>query len=359
MENLQNFLNELILNPWIVSGLSFGIVFIALTALRRLIWSKLSRWAAQTHATWDNDLLSTINRPVALLMFVIAFGIAGQSAPPLVKTHPLMIYGVKSALLVVIIWIVERASTVILFSSAISESVTVSTRTLLVTIVRVILGSLGVLIVLDTLGVSITPVLASLGVGSVAVALALQDTLSNFFGGLYLLFDKPIRIGDYVKLDEIEGQVDRIGWRGTWLRTMMNETVVLPNNKAASALLKNYDLPKSSCMISVPCGVDYDADLEKVERVVLEVAREVLSSCQGADESFVPQVRFTTFGDSSINFNAILQAKRFSEVGLVRSQFIKALHVRFKKESIEIPFPQRVVHYSAHSETAMPTNHID
>lgn len=334
-------------NPWIYSILLFAFVLAMFLGARHFLWVRLAKWAEGTAATWDDELLKAIQRPVSVLLVILAFGIAGQSAPTLVRTHPLMVEGVKVLMMIVIVWLFERAIAVIFRSTALPENLGASTRTLLLTIVRAILFAVGLLIVLDTIGVKITPILASLGVGSLAVALALQDTMSNFFSGLYILVDKPARIGDFVKIDDVEGQVERVSWRSTWIQTLGNDTVVLPNTKVAGALLKNYDLPNSFSILSIPCGVAYGSDLDQVERVAIEVAREVSNRIPGADPAFDPVIRFSSFADSSINFNVVVRVMRFSEVGTVRHEIIKSLYVRFNQEKIEIPFPQRVVHLSS------------
>lgn len=346
MEEVKGIVNGAGMNPWIYSSCVFAVVLFIGLLLRKAIWVRLAKWADKTSATWDDELLDSISFPVTLLLVILAFGIAGQSAPPVVRTHPLMLHGVKVAMIVAIVWLIERAFAVMFGSTALPDSLTKSTRTLLLTIARVVLFVLGALIVLDTIGVPITPLLASLGVGSVAVALALQDTLSNFFGGLYILVDKPVRIGDYVKVDDVEGQVERIGWRSTWIHTLANDNYIVPNSKIASAQLKNYDLPSSPVVLLIPCGVAYGSDLEKVERVAVEVAADVLTRVPGADSAFQPAVRFNAFADSSIGFNIVLQVQRFTDIGLVRHEFIKALHLRFNREGIEIPFPQQVIHWN-------------
>lgn len=346
MDEIKNLLNGNGVNPWIYTSLVFVVCVFAGLAIRRFIWAKLTQWAARSEAEWDDELLDAISLPVTCLLLVIAFGIAGQSMPPQVRTHPLLIHGVKVAMMAIFIWALERAVSVIFKSKAVPESLGGSTRTLLLTLARVLIFFVGALIILDTLGVSITPVLASLGVGSVAVALALQDTLSNFFGGLYILVDKPIQIGDFIKVEDSEGQVEAIGWRSTRIRTGANDTVVIPNSKVSGAVLKNYDLPGSKSVLTLGCGVAYGIDLERVEKTAVAVAQDVVNRFPGADATFTPLVRFHTFADSSVNFNLVVQVQRFSEMALIRHELMKALHARFTAEGIEIPFPQRVIHWN-------------
>jgi len=334
------------MNPWVYSSLVFVIVLGVLLVLKRLLWRHLHKWAERSESQWGEKLLTEISTPVTVLLIALSFGVAGQSAPLIVRTHPLMIHGTHVAMIVVVIWMIERAMTVVFRSRALPDAVTSSTRSLLLTISRAVLFVLGFLIILDTVGISITPILASLGVGSVAVALALQDTLSNFFGGLYILIDKPIRMDDFIKVEDVEGQVQRIGWRSTWIKTGASDIVVVPNNKVASSKLQNFDLPSPASVISLACSVAYGLDLERVEQVAIEVAKAVISKTKGADATFEPLVRFGAFADSSINFNLILRVNHYVDTGMVRHELIKGIHSRFMKDGIEMPFPQRVIHWN-------------
>lgn len=204
---------------------------------------------------------------------------------------------------------------------------------------------LGVLVLLNTLGISITPFITALGIGGLAVALALQDTLSNLFAGIHILMTKQIRPGDYVKLETgEEGFVHDITWRNTTIQMIPNNMIIVPNSKISSMIIINYHLPLSELSVMVPVGVSYGSDLEKVEKVTIEVAKEVMKEVEGAVPEFEPFIRYNAFGESSINFNVILRAKDYVSQFIVRHEFIKRLQKRFKEEGIEIPFPIRTVY---------------
>ncbi len=325
------------INPWIYSSIVFAISLVVFSFLWTLLSSRLRHLAKSSQSQWGEQLLLNASLPIRVLVVVFSFGIAGQSAPLIVRTHPLMIHGTHVAMIVLVIWIIERSIAVIFRSKALPETVNGSTRTLFLTMARAVLFSLGLLITLDTVGISITPILASLGVGSVAVALALQDTLSNFFGGLYLLIDKPIRVDDYVNINDIEGQVIRIGWRSTWILTASDNVVVVPNNKAATTHLKNYDLPSPSSSASLTCRVGMKENLERVEQVALAVAKEVVKIAPGADPSSVPGIYFGSFSYNGVEFSIGFRVKHYLDAGSVRHHLIKALQARFLAEGIEIP----------------------
>ncbi len=225
-----------------------------------------------------------------------------------------------------------------------AEEVLPSTS-ILVNIVQIIVYMLGGLIILQSNGVSITPILTALGVGGLAIALALQETLANLFSGIYILLSRQFRVGDYIKLSTgEEGQVMDITWRSTVIKALANNVIILPNQKIASATITNYFMPDKEMGILVAVGVGYDSDLEHVERVTVEVAREVLRDIDGGVEDFEPVVRFHTFGDFSINFNVVLRVKEFTDQYLIKHDFVKRLHNRYRQEGIEIPYPIRTVH---------------
>jgi len=207
-----------------------------------------------------------------------------------------------------------------------------------------LIAVLGFLVILNGLGLSITPMLTALGVGGLAVALALQEPLANFFAGLFITLAGQIRVGDYVKLDSgQEGYVVDFSWRSTRLRMLANNLVVVPNSKLAQAILVNHHLPSQDLAVLVEIGVDYSSDLRHVERVVTEVGRSVMQEVTGAVPDFEPFVRYHTFGDSSINFTVILRAREFVDQYLIKHEFIKRLHARFDQEGIVIPFPIRTI----------------
>jgi small-conductance mechanosensitive channel len=210
----------------------------------------------------------------------------------------------------------------------------------------IIIATLGLLVILNGLGLSITPMLTALGVGGLAVALALQQPLANFFAGLFITLAGQIRIGDYVKLDSgQEGYVVDFSWRSTRLRMLSNNLIIVPNATLAGATVVNHHLPSQELAVLVEVGVDYASDLGHVERVVIEVGREVMREVPGGVAEFEPFIRYHTFADSSVNFTTILRGKEFVDQYLIKHEFVKRLHARFDREGIVIPFPIRTLAY--------------
>jgi small-conductance mechanosensitive channel len=213
-------------------------------------------------------------------------------------------------------------------------------------IAKLLFAIIGVLIILDMLDIKITALLASLGIGGIAVALALQDTLANFFSGLYILADRPIRVGDYIKLESgEEGYVVDIGWRSTRIRTLPNNIVVVPNQKLSQTIITNYYLPETRMSLLIPISVSYKSDPRKVEEILVDVAKSAAGEVKGLLSEPAPFVRFIPgFGESSLDFTLICQVVEFTDQYLVQHELRHRIFERFKKEGIEIPFKQIDVH---------------
>jgi len=209
-------------------------------------------------------------------------------------------------------------------------------------IIRIVIYVLGILILLQSIGIEITPILAALGVGGLAVSLALQDSLSNLFSGIQILVAKQIRPGNYIKLATgQEGYIVDINWRNTQIRQLANNMVIVPNAALNSAILINYHDPDKQLAISVELSVNYDCDLEILEQITTEVAREVEQTVAGGVADFEPVLQYTAFGEAQIKFTVTLRAEEFSDQFLLKHEFIKRLHKRYQQEGIAIPLPLR------------------
>ncbi|MFH1449955.1 MAG: mechanosensitive ion channel family protein [bacterium] len=205
---------------------------------------------------------------------------------------------------------------------------------------------IGFLIILTTLGISIAPLIAALGVGSLAIALA------NLFAGIYILIEKPIRVGDFVGFETGQnGYVEDITWRTTRIRTPSNNMVIIPNSKITQNLLTNYYLPEKRMSLLIPISVSYSSDPEKVERILIEEAKKAVSEIPGLLGEPESLVRFIPgFGESSLDFTLICQVKEFVDQYPVQHELRKKIFRRFKEEGIKIPFPHRTVYLRKEKE---------
>ncbi|MBD2292645.1 mechanosensitive ion channel [Anabaena sphaerica FACHB-251] len=216
---------------------------------------------------------------------------------------------------------------------------------LLSNLAKTIVLVLGTLILLQTVGIEITPIVTTLGIGGLAVGLALQDTLANLFSGFYLVISKQVRTGDYVKLDDgNQGYVTDITWRNTTIKEISNNVIIVPNSKLASAIFTNYHLPAKEITLTMNVGVSYDSDLELVERVTVEVAKEVMQEIAPELIKIEPYIRFHTFNDCSIDYTLYMRVSEYFDQRIGKHLFVKKLHKRYQQEGIQIPFPIRDVY---------------
>ncbi|MBI4621527.1 MAG: mechanosensitive ion channel family protein [Desulfobacterales bacterium] len=324
-----------ILLGWVLAGLIF----------QKIIFSRIIKRAHKTDWKWDNIVIVPL-KGITLLWFLLA-GI--YLALPSIPLSPYLSNMFQKTLLIVVIfsvtWVLSKISVgVVKTYTEKTEGALISTS-IFTNLSRVLIFIVGGLIILQTLGISITPIITALGVGGIAIALALQDTLSSLFSGFYILISRQVKAGDYIKLDTgDEGYVVDINWRNTTLRPFSNNIIIVPNSKLASAITTNYNLPEKEVAVRVQVGVSYDSDLEHVEKVTIEVAKEAMKAIVGDELSFEPLIRYHTFADFSINFTVIMRGRDLLDQYTITHELVKRLHDRYKKEGIEIPFPIRTVH---------------
>lgn len=327
---------------FIVAG---GIVLVATVAgfvIERVLIAGLRRLAKTTSFQIDDIVMTSLRGVARWGFFLLGIFAALPALPIPVSFSDEITMAGRLAVLVFAFIILGRFASGI--AAHYAHRLFPSSVSLTKIIVNAVVMTIGLLILFQTVGIKITPILGALGVGGLAVALALQDTLANFFAGLQVMASKQINLGDYVNLDSNqEGFVTDIGWRAATLKMLNNNVVIVPNTKLAQAIVINYSLDERDFAVRMTIGVAYDSDLEKVERVTVEVAREVVSRIEGAAKDFDPLVRFHTFADSSIEFNVIMRYEDYGAQFLAQHELVKALHKRYQQEGIEIPFPIRTV----------------
>jgi len=214
-------------------------------------------------------------------------------------------------------------------------------------VINIVIYAVGVMIILGRLHIEISPLIASLGIGGLAIALAVQPSLSSFLAGTYVMADGIVKKGDYIELDSGQvGFVESIDWRTTKIRHWQGNLIIMPNSKLADAIITDYEVPEPPMLFFIPCGVSYDSDLERVEEVTMEVARQVVKDCPEAVQDFEPGFRWREFADSNVNFIIILKGVNRVAQFIVRHHFIRALHKRFLQEGIEINYPARKLQFS-------------
>lgn len=329
-------------------ALGAGLTLLGLLAglfTRRWVLPRLARAASRTSSELDDILVSSLRGPVVLWGLLIGLT-AGTTVVPLPAAWGSIAHETVLAVTIMsVTWVVSQIAVGFVRHHARVALGTLPSVELLSNLTRAVTLLLGGFIVLQSLGISITPLLTALGVGGLAVGLALQDTLANVFAGIHILLSRQVRPGDFVRLSSgEEGYVQDITWRYTTIRQLPNNLTIVPNAKLASSVTANFMLPDAEQAVLVEVGVAYDSDLQVVERVTIEVGQDVMRTVDGGVPSFVPFIRYHTFGDSSIQFTTILRGKDYVAQYLLKHEFIKRLADRYRQEGIEIPFPIRTVY---------------
>ncbi len=340
-----------------LKGMLFPAAVALATALilliaRGIAFRFINRWADKTETKLDDIIIGSLKTPsiywcLAIGLFV---GVELSTLP-----HKYVVYLSKTIHVVIIFSITLAAANLSgkVFKNYVRKSnLPIPTTGLAYGILKGAIIIIGFLIILSVLGISIAPLLTALGVGGLAVALALQDTLANLFAGIHILMEKSIRVGDFIRLETgQEGYVEDITWRTTRVRMLPNNIVVIPNNKLSQSVVTNYYLPEKRMSLLIPIGVSYSSDPELVERVLVEEAKGAVGEIPGLIGDPEPFVRFIPgFGDSSLDFTLICQVQEFVDQYFAQHELRKRIFRRFRQEGIEIPFPHRTVYLREEKE---------
>lgn len=328
------------------------LTVLASTILRSVIFSAIGRFTARTGTTLDDRLLDATKTYSALLVYVfglsILFDFIGSRYPDYIG--PQFIGVVQSIIysLGVIVVSILLVKVVSAFLGWYSETIAVRTETtlddefipLLDRTTKIVVVTLAVLIILDHFSVDVKGLVAVLGVGSLAVALAAQDTLANMIAGFTIMIDRPFRIGDMVWLSD-QGRVivHEIGIRSTKFLTFDNTLVIVPNAELIKSTVHNVTYPQPHVRVMIDVGVDYSSDINQVRDLMLAVADE---NKQILDQP-APDFLFLSFGDSSLDVSLRCYVAQAQDHRKVSSALRLAILERFRAAGVEIPFPQRVV----------------
>jgi small-conductance mechanosensitive channel len=322
-----------------------ALVSVSVGALlvRHALFVGFRRWTG--HRTEDSLFLQAIRVPSMLWCVVLGLFVAIETAE-LPRRLGVQIHTVLEAAIILSVTITVAGVLGSLVAAAGERRALAGGVTgLFRTSVRLAVLVIGGLVLLSSLGIAITPILTALGVGGLAVALALQDTLSNLFAGIHLLADKPIRVGDYVRLsaENVEGHVVDVGWRSTRIRMLQNNVVVVPNKKVAESVITNYDLGETRLAVPIRVGVGYDADPDHVERVLVDEATRAVGQVPGLLGDPPPAAHLIPgFGEYSLDFTLVCQVARFVDQFTVQHELRKRLLKRLRAEGIAMPFPTAV-----------------
>ncbi len=209
------------------------------------------------------------------------------------------------------------------------------------TIVRYALIIIGLIIIFQTTGIDLSALGLLIGALGVGIGFGLQNITNNFISGIIILFERPIKVGDRIELDNLAGNIVDISARSTTIITNDNIAVIVPNSDFINSRVINWSHNNKNVRLNFPVGVSYNEDPEKIRKLLSEVANEN----QGVLRTPEPYILFEAFGDSSLNFDLMVWTSEYIDrPKILRSELYFEIFKKFKEHNVEIPFPQRDIH---------------
>lgn len=344
-ETILNILTENTLRDWLTALIIFSAGSAILYFVRKIAVNRLASLAAKTDNKIDDALVDVLGRTRFLFLMLVAFwfGAHGLALPPK------FVQFLNAGLLIVVLFQVAIWGNRILGHlirhfvrlEIDDESSRVATSTALTFVAKLVLWSVVMLVALDNLGVDVNTLIASLGVGGIAVALAAQNILGDLFASLSIMFDKPFVVGDFIIVGDLPGTVEKIGLKTTRVRSLTGEQLIFSNNDLLSSRIRNFKRMRER-RITFSIGVTYETPLEKVKRIP-DMIREIIGA---EEEARLDRTHFKAYGDFALLFETVFWVTR-PEFGVamdIQQRINLALFERFQQEGIVFAYPTQTIH---------------
>ena len=323
---------------------TFYILSELVVIVSRKVILKITR---KTKTEVDDLIVKKTNKPISLILLLI--GIRLSLLPLGIKQNILdIIEHIISSLIIIIVTYIAIVVIDIFIDNwgkKVAEKTKSRVDDQLIPVFhrfsRIFISIVGILFILPVFGIQIGPLLTSLGIAGIAIAFALQNTLGNIFGGMSIILDKSVRVGDKIKLDnDTMGTVVDVGLRSTKIKTWDNEIITIPNGKLADSRILNFIQPDPSVRINIEFGVEYGSDATKVRKIVLET----ISKIPGVIKDPAPKVLMKEMGDFALKFNALFFVNNFDIKFDTKALATEEIYNSLRKSGINIPFPTRTVY---------------
>jgi small-conductance mechanosensitive channel len=330
------------LHPWLIYGVEISLLLLAFLSVRLIVVRWLRGWALRHRMRHRSAMVEVVAQGLTPILLVglleAAFNLLDLPAIALSRVNRAM----NVSILILALFFLSRLLQILVARWMTSAEGATDNSESVQYFTKFIFGAVATLVVLENLHVELKTVWTTLGIGGVAVALALQDTLSNFFAGFYLRLDKPVELGDYVLLEgSQEGFIRELGWRSTRMRTLSNNLVVIPNTKLASTVLINYSAPVSENSLLVDIKVKEGPDPEQVKNILMDEARLATREIVGLDPDFQPRARFVPkTGEPLQDYAIISRVVNGSHQFALTRQLRDRLSSRLEREGIEVSVPE-------------------
>lgn len=319
------------------------LIFVIFKLLIFIIEKTIVRLVKKTKTDIDDKIIEKSSNPISIIIFLVALKIAlGEISfsEDVIKNFIKIIYSIISVVLGYLIYTILNliiSGTLKKASSRTKINVNKGMTSLIHGVLKIIWIIVIGLYILRLWGIEIGPFLAGLGIGGIAIAFAMQESLSNIFGGISIILDKTVKVGDLIYLDDkTKGAILHIGLRSTKIKTFDNEMIIIPNSKLASGKIQNVAQPEPKSRVVIPFSVGYGSNVEEVKKIVLRQIKKI----KNIEKNPLPSVKFLEMADSSLNFKAYFYINSFEyrldAVDEANTRIYNALN----ESNIEIPFPK-------------------
>tara|TARA_Y100000310_G_scaffold341248_1_gene439806 strand:- start:392 stop:1450 length:1059 start_codon:yes stop_codon:yes gene_type:complete len=338
---------DILTNKYVVAVGTLVIFYILAKIVYSILKNYLSKIALKTKTTFDDQLIKQAEVPVALI--ILLFGTKLAILP--LKLAPALTSGLQKIFSTTTVIIFSYIAVIFLdlviehWGKRLTEATDSKADDQILSLahkaIRFLAIIVAIMFILQIWGIEVAPLLASLGVLGIAVAFGLQKTLGNIFGGISLIADRSVRVGDVIKIGtDTYGEVIDVGLRATRIRTWDNEVKIIPNGELANETILNYVLPNPKARIIVPFSVAYGANVNKVKKTVMDVIKKL----KNIDKDNEPKVMFLEMADSSLNFKAYVWLTSYKDRFSTKEELNCKIYNALNKAKLEIPFPQMDVH---------------
>ncbi len=360
------------LGKWIDTEIFLGItwlklLFCLLLTFLVILLERMLRWVIniairkipphEDIISWRKRFLESLSSPLSL--FVWSYGIYGALSPLYTHFHTktgenlVHLVAQKAAYVgatIAIIWFILRLIGILdvylkRWAAATESTIDEMLVPIVGKTIRLFIILIGAMIIIQNMtGLKIGPLLASLGIGGLAVALAAKDSIANFFGTLTILFDKPFQVGQRITIDQHDGTVENVGFRSTRIRTLTGHLVTIPNEKLVNSSVENIgERPHIRWLTNI--GITYDTPPDKVEKAV-QIIREILENHEGMKEDFPPRVFFNGFNDWSLNIMVVVwyHPPDYWDYQAWQQKTCLEIMRRFEAEDVDFAFPSRTLY---------------
>jgi small-conductance mechanosensitive channel len=344
MDFLQTEIGANQLETWLIAAAISAVVFLALGMVRLLLAKQVARLAQQAEVTLWPTLLAALRRTKWLFILIVALFLgSGVLEIPSATRHVINTVVTVALLIQAGLWgaavlrvVIERYRQ----QQLEKDPASVTTLNVLNFLSKIVLWSLVLLLVLDNLGVNITALVAGMGVGGIAVALAVQTILGDLFASLSIVLDKPFVIGDFLIVGDLMGSVEYVGLKTTRLRSLSGEQLVFANSDLLSSRIRNYGRMYERRVV-FNLGVTYQTPRDKL-MLIPQIIREAV---EGQDKTRFDRSHFKEYGNFSLNFESVyyVLGPDYNEYMDIQQAINLRIHERFEQDGIEFAYPTQTL----------------